>query len=57
LSMATPDMLRYTRIPLTHGPDAIPAVAFGTLIPDRLAAKQATTTALKVGFRHLDCAE
>ncbi len=55
--MATPDTLRYTRIPLTHGSGAIPAVGFGTLIPDPLATKQATKTALEVGFRNLDCAE
>jgi diketogulonate reductase-like aldo/keto reductase len=55
--MATPDMLRYTRIPLAHGSGAIPAVGFGTLIPNPLATKQATRTALEVGFRHFDCAE
>src|SRR5579863_5954410 len=55
--MAPPDSLRYTRISLTHGSGAIPAVGFGTLIPDPLATKQATKTALEVGFRHLDCAE
>ena len=55
--MATPDTLRYTRIPLTHGSGAIPAVGFGTLIPDPVATKQATKTALEVGFRNLDCAE
>lgn len=55
--MATPDTLRYTRIRLAHGPGAIPAVGFGTLIPDTRATKQATQTALEVGFRHLDCAE
>src|SRR5271154_3071177 len=57
MNMATSDALRYTRIPLTHGSGAIPAVGFGTLIPDSLATKQATKTALEVGFRHLDCAE
>jgi diketogulonate reductase-like aldo/keto reductase len=57
MSMATSDTLRYTRIPLTNGSGAIPAVGFGTLIPDPLATKQATKTALEVGFRHLDCAE
>jgi len=57
VSMASPDALRYTRIPLTHGSGAIPAVEFGTLIPDPLATKQATKTALDVGCRHLDCAE
>ncbi len=55
--MASPDALRYTRIPLTHGSGAIPAVGFGTLIPDPHATSQATKTALEVGFRHLDCAE
>jgi len=55
--MANADTLRYTRIPLIHGSGAIPAVGFGTLIPDPVATKQATRTALEVGFRHLDCAE
>ena len=34
VSMAPPDTLRYTRIPLNNGSGAIPAVGFGTLIPD-----------------------
>ena len=55
--MTTPDTLRYTRIPLAHGSGVIPAVGFGTLIPDPLATKQATKTALEVGFRLIDCAE
>jgi diketogulonate reductase-like aldo/keto reductase len=55
--MTTPDTLRYTRVPLTHGSGAIPAVGFGTLIHDPLVTKQATKTALEVGYRHLDCAE
>ena len=55
--MATPDTLRYTRIPLTHGSGAMPAVGFGTLISDPVATQQATKTALEVGFRHFDCAE
>ena len=54
--MTASDMLRYTRIP-THGSGPIPAVGFGTLIPDPLATKQATKAALEAGFRHLDCAE
>jgi len=49
-------MLRYTRIPLTDGSGAIPAVGFGTLIPYPVATKQATKTALEVGIRHLDWA-
>ena len=55
--MATPDALRYTRIPLNNGSGAIPAVGFGTLIPDPVATKEATQTALELGFRHFDCAE
>ena len=55
--MAGPDMLRYTRIPLTHGSGSMPAVGFGTLIPDPVVTKQATMSALEVGFRHFDCAE
>ena len=55
--MAAPDALRYAKIPFTHGSGAIPALGFGTLIPDPLATKQATKTALEVGFRHFDCAE
>ena len=51
------DPLRYTKIPLNNGSGAMPAVGFGTLIPDPVATKQATQTALEVGFRHLDCAE
>jgi diketogulonate reductase-like aldo/keto reductase len=55
--MATPDTLRYTKMPLNNGSGAIPAVGFGTLIHDPLATKEATKTALEVGFRHFDCAE
>ena len=55
--MATHDTLRDTRIPLAHGFGTIPAVGFGTLIPDPVATEKATRTALEVGFRHLDCAE
>ena len=55
--MATPDALRYSKIQLSHGTGAIPAVGFGTLIPGPVDTKQATKTALRVGFRHLDCAE
>ena len=55
--MTTPDGLRFKTIPLNHGSGAIPAVGFGTLIPDPVATRRATKTALEVGFRHLDCAE
>jgi diketogulonate reductase-like aldo/keto reductase len=55
--MATPDALRHSKIQLSHGTGAIPVVGFGTLIPGPVDTKQATKTALRVGFRHLDCAE
>jgi diketogulonate reductase-like aldo/keto reductase len=55
--MTAPDALRCSRIPLAHGQGAMPAVGFGTLIPDLAETKQATKAALGVGFRHLDCAE
>ncbi|WFU69203.1 aldo/keto reductase [Bradyrhizobium sp. CB2312] len=54
--MTTSNALRDTRIS-THESGTIPAVGFGTLIPDQNATKQATRAALETGFRHLDCAE
>jgi diketogulonate reductase-like aldo/keto reductase len=51
------DTLRYTKIPIVHGSGAMPALGFGTLIPNPAATKQAIKTALEVGFRHFDCAE
>jgi diketogulonate reductase-like aldo/keto reductase len=53
----TTDTLRTTRIHLAHGSGELPAAGFGTLIPDPVVTRQATKTALEVGFRHLDCAE
>jgi diketogulonate reductase-like aldo/keto reductase len=52
-----PDTLRFATIPLAHGSGAMPAVGFGTLIPDPLVTRQATKAALEVGFRHFDCSE
>jgi aryl-alcohol dehydrogenase-like predicted oxidoreductase len=51
------DKLRYAKIPLTNGTAAIPALGFGTLIPDPIATKNATRAALEAGFRQLDSAE
>ena len=51
------DTLRDTRIPLNDGSGGIPAVGFGTLIPDPLVTRQATVAALEAGYRHFDCAE
>ncbi|MBV9321336.1 MAG: aldo/keto reductase [Mycobacterium sp.] len=55
--MTTSDAIRHSRIRLVHGQGAMPAVGFGTLIPDPAQTKQAVKTALEVGFRHFDCAE
>lgn len=55
--MVEPDNLRYTRIPLNNGSGAIPALGFGTLIPDPVATKNATKAALEAGFRLLDTSE
>jgi diketogulonate reductase-like aldo/keto reductase len=55
--MSDTDGLRYTKIPLNNERDEIPALGFGTLIPDPIATKEATRAALEVGFRHFDTAE
>jgi alcohol dehydrogenase (NADP+) len=52
-----PSHLRAAKIQLNFGTGAIPALGFGTLIPDPAETKSATTNALRVGFRHFDCAE
>lgn len=49
--------LRYTKFALNNGRDAMPALGFGTLIPDPVATKNATKAALEAGFRALDTAE
>jgi diketogulonate reductase-like aldo/keto reductase len=51
------DKFRYTTIQSPHGAGAIPALGFGTLIPDASLTREATRAALEAGFRHLDCAE
>ena len=48
---------RTARIPLNHGSGRIPALGFGTLIPDPAETITATRDALEAGFRHVDCAE
>jgi alcohol dehydrogenase (NADP+) len=49
--------LRTKKIPLNNGAGHIPAVGFGTLIPDAATTISATRAALEAGFRHFDCAE
>ena len=45
--MANPDDLRYTKIALNNGSGAMPALGFGTLIPDPVATRSATKAALR----------
>ena len=49
--------LRLTKMPLNNGGGYMPALGFGTLIPDSALTKTATRDALDAGFRHFDCAE
>src|SRR3954468_12474123 len=56
-SMTSNHNLRLAKIPLNFGMGAIPAMGFGTLIPDPAETRSATTNALRIGFRHFDCAE
>jgi len=51
------DNLRYTKLPLNNGSGSIPALGFGTLIPDPVATRNATKAALEAGFRQLDTSE
>src|SRR5271166_4807929 len=55
--MIEQDNLRYTKLALSNEAGAIPALGFGTLIPDPIATKNATKAALEAGFRALDTAE
>jgi alcohol dehydrogenase (NADP+) len=49
--------LRMMRISLEHEAGQMPALGFGTLIPDPAVTITATRDALAAGFRHFDCAE
>jgi alcohol dehydrogenase (NADP+) len=49
--------LRLTKILLNNGSGEVPALGFGTLIPDPAETTTATGDALQAGFRHFDCAE
>ena len=54
--MIESDNLRYTKLALSNGA-SIPALGFGTLIPDPVATRNATRAALEAGFCALDTAE
>ena len=55
--MIEPSEFRLAKLPLAHGAGHMPALGFGTLIPDAAATIRATNFALEAGFRHFDCAE
>jgi aldehyde reductase len=55
--MTEPSDFRTKRISLARGAGQIPALGFGTLIPDPAITISATRDALAAGFRHFDCAE
>ena len=55
--MVENDNLRFAKVTLNNGSGAIPALGFGTLIPDPVATKTATKAALEAGFRQLDASE
>ena len=55
--MKQSDSLRYRELPLRGGSGTMPALGFGTLIPDATETRNATRAALEAGFRHFDCAE
>jgi alcohol dehydrogenase (NADP+) len=48
---------RNAKMLLNHGVGHMPALGFGTLIPDAAVTISATRDALETGFRHFDCAE
>src|ERR1700678_2036698 len=55
--MVENDNLRETKIALNNGSGAIPALGFGTLIPDPIETRTATKAALEAGFRAFDASE
>jgi alcohol dehydrogenase (NADP+) len=48
---------RRRKFAMNHGGGQMPALGFGTLIPDPAVTISATRNALEVGFRHFDCAQ
>src|SRR5436305_6607297 len=55
--MVGSNSLRHTRMTLNNGSGAMPALGFGTLIPDPVATRTATKAALEAGFRQRDASE
>lgn len=55
--MVDNDSLCDKKIALNNGSGSIPALGFGTLIPDPVATRVATKAALEIGFRMFDASE
>ena len=55
--MTQSESFRNRKVPLREGAGTMPALGFGTLIPDATETRNATRTALEAGFRHFDCSE
>jgi aldehyde reductase len=55
--MIAPSDFRDTKLSLSHDAGLMPALGFGTLIPDAAETVSATADALAAGFQHFDCAE
>jgi alcohol dehydrogenase (NADP+) len=55
--MSESNDFRTLKIPLDRGAGHMPALGFGTLIPEPTATISGTRDALEAGFRHFDCAE
>ncbi len=55
--MKQSDSLSRRKLPLRGESGTMPALGFGTLIPDATETRNSTKTALEAGFRHFDCAE
>ena len=55
--MKQSDNLRSRKLPLRGGAGTMPAIGFGTLIPDATETRNSTRSALEAGFRHFDCAD
>jgi aldehyde reductase len=55
--MMLSESFRNRKLPLRGGAGMMPALGFGTLIPDATETRNATRTALEAGFRHFDCSE
>jgi len=56
-AMASNEDLTQRRFALNNGSGEIPALGFGTSLSDNTKTHSAVTTAVEVGFRHLDAAE